>query len=280
MIRRRGGVLLYRDSGSAPEASKQLEREGFAHLPGILDVQSVAELSASINEVFNKWPADQRAPRSAELDEHFRYELLNRSEAARRCVASSKVLEVIEPLLGEDCHVIANTAWRNPPDPGSQGQAWHVDAGPHVPLPEGVRWPAEIPKPVFAIGVHYLLKDVSLDDGPTWVIPGSHYSGRVPPRDRPFDAQLSESGQCPLPLTANAGDAILFVSDVWHRRGPSSERDQGRFFLQAHYARRDIAQRLWTSETAHQLSDQAIEWATLDRHRTLLGLHSPMFYDG
>ena len=72
MIRRRGGVLLYRDSGSAPEASRQLEREGFAHLPGILDAQAVAELGASINEVFNEWPADRRAPRSAELDEHFR----------------------------------------------------------------------------------------------------------------------------------------------------------------------------------------------------------------
>ena len=68
---------------------------------------------------------------------HFRYELLNRSEAARACIANQRVLRVIEPLLGEDCHIIANTAWNNQPAPGSEGQAWHVDGGPHIPLPKG-----------------------------------------------------------------------------------------------------------------------------------------------
>ena len=280
MIRRKRGVLLYRDPSRAPEASRQLQVEGFTVLSDILESSQVSELRSSIDRVFAEFPPDRRAPRPAELDEHFRYELLNRSAAARQCVTNRLVLEVIEPLLGEDCHIIANTAWRNPPDPGSQGQAWHVDAGPHIPLPEGSRWPADLPRPVFAIGVHYLLQDVSVEDGPTWVIPGSHFSGRVPPRDQPFDMSLSDAGCGPVPLTAKAGDAILFVSDAWHRRGPSSERDQGRYFLQVHYARRDIAQRLWTSESAHQLSDAARDWATEDRQRTLFGLHPPMFYDG
>ena len=44
----------------------------------------------------------------------FRYAMLNRSAAAQRVVAHPRLLSVIEPLLGEDCHVIANTAWRNP----------------------------------------------------------------------------------------------------------------------------------------------------------------------
>ena len=62
--------------------------------------------------------------------------------------------------------MIANTAWRNPAgQPGSHGgQNWHIDAGPHIPLPEGVRWPAEIPHPVFAIGVHIYLMDCALKE--------------------------------------------------------------------------------------------------------------------
>ena len=146
--------------------------------------------------------------------------------------------------------------------------------------PKGVRWPTELPRPVFAIGVHYLLMDVTLEDGPTWVIPGSHFSGRVPPYKRPFDMELSDNGEAPVPLTAKAGDALLFVSDVWHRRGPSGDSDQGRLFLQAHYARRDIAQRLHTAAHAHQLSDETVAWADEDRKSTLVGLHPPMFYDG
>ena len=71
----------------------------------------------------------------------------------------------------------------------------------------------------------------------------------------------------------------LFVSDVWQAR-LSGESDQGRLFLQAHYARRDIAQRLHTTAHAHQLSEEAMTWADEDRKRTLVGLHPPMFYDG
>ena len=45
--------------------------------------------------------------------------------------------------------MIANTAWRNPPE--FTGGPWHCDAGPHVPRPEGVPWDDRIPYPVFAV---------------------------------------------------------------------------------------------------------------------------------
>lgn len=212
----------------------------------------------------------------------FRYAMLNRSAAAQRTVAHSGLLDVIEPLLGEDCHVIANTAWRNPAgQPGSHGgQNWHIDAGPHVPLPEGVRWPAEIPHPVFAIGVHVYLQDCEMEDGPTGVIPGSHLSGRPPPPGRHLDAGLDYEGRGVVPLIAKAGDAGLFVSDVWHRRMPTGDGDHGRFFLQIHYGRRDIAQRLLTTAEANQVSPEAIARAASERERSVIGLHPPFFYDG
>jgi hypothetical protein len=47
-----------------------------------------------------------------------------------------------------------------------------------------------------------------------------------------------------------------------------------------HYARRDIAQRLRTTDVANQLSDDAIARATDTRARALVGLHDPFFYDG
>jgi len=281
MIRRGRPYLEFREEPASPE-TEQLEREGYAIVRGLLDEAEVAQLRAEIGEVFERDPPDQRGERPPEDAAMFRYAMLNRSPAAQAAVANPRLLAVIEPLLGEDCHVIANTAWRNPAgQPGSHGgQNWHIDAGPHVPLPAGVRWPAEIPHPVFAIGVHLYLQDCALEDGPTGVIPYSHLSGRPPPAERRLDDDLTWEGRGVTPFIVKAGDAGLFVSDIWHRRMPTKAGDHGRFFLQVHYGRRDIAQRIRTTDIVNHLSPEAIARATTDRQRTLIGLHDPLFYDG
>lgn len=282
MIERVGGYLRVR-GGPAPEAAQALHERGFAILTGVFGDAECAELRREIEAVFHRDPPDRRsAARSPEDDAMFRYAMLNRSPACQRAIGHPRILETIEPLLGEDCHVIANTAWRNPAgQPGSHGgQAWHIDGGPHVPRPEGTAWPAQIPYPVFALAAHLLLQDSRLEDGPTGVIPGSHRAGRFPPLDSLMDDDLECDGQRCTPLVAAAGDALLFVSDVWHRRLPTRNGDAGRLFLQVHYARRDIAQRLETTSSVNQLSAEARERARSRRERTLVGLHEPFFYDG
>ncbi len=281
MIRRGRAYLEARAEPASPE-TEQLEREGYAIIRGLLSEDEVAELHDEVTAIFERDPPDMRGNRGPEDMAMFRYAMLNRSPAAQKAVANPKLLAVIEPLIGEDCHVIANTAWRNPAGhPGSrEGQHWHIDAGPHVPLPEGVRWPAEIPHPVFAIGVHVYLQDCALEDGPTGVLPGSHLSGRAPPGARGLDDGLDYEGQGVVPLITRAGDAGLFVSDVWHRRMPAADNDHGRFFLQIHYGRRDIAQRLLTTSENNQLTAEAVARATTDRERRVIGLHPAFFYDG
>ncbi len=281
MIRRGRAYLQPRTEAARPE-TEQLEREGYAVVRGVFSPGEVAALREEISAIFERDPPDERGARAPEDAAMFRYAMLNRSAAAQAAVAHPGLLEVIEPLLGEDCHVIANTAWRNPAGhPGSHGgQNWHIDAGPHVPLPDGVRWPAEIPHPVFAIGVHIYLQDCAIEDGPTGVLPGSHLSGRAPPADRTFDDDLDYEGRKVQPLITRAGDAGLFVSDVWHRRMPTRDGDHGRFFLQVHYGRRDIAQRLLPTAQANHLSPEAIARAGTERERRVIGLHPPFFYDG
>ena len=273
MIKRLGGYLVLR-SGEAPAASAQLERDGYALLPGVLERELIARLTREIEGVFERLPPERgRGDRS-----EFRYEMLNRSAACQEAIAQPAILAAIEPLLGEDCHVIANTAWWNPPEFG--GGPWHCDAGPHVPRPEGVPWDERIPYPVFAIGAHLYLRDCPLACGPTAVIPGSHRSGRLPPFDRLNDASLDYAGRAAVALEARAGDVAFFVSDAWHRGLPALPGGSGRLFLQAHYARRDLAQRIRTSADANQLSGEAIARIRSPRERKLLGLHDPFFYDG
>ena len=120
--------------GDAPAGTAQLERDGWTMLPAVFEPAEVADLREAVDEIFATVPAE----RIREDKEEFRYELLNRSAVCQQCVGQPRILEVIEPLLGEDCHVIANTAWRNPAD--FAGGPWHCDAGPHIPRREGIEW--------------------------------------------------------------------------------------------------------------------------------------------
>jgi ectoine hydroxylase-related dioxygenase (phytanoyl-CoA dioxygenase family) len=281
MITRKTGYLTFLKE--APnKASLELEADGFTILREVFSADEVAALRADIDRVFDELPPDVRSDRyGLEHWEPFRYEMLNRSAVAQAAIAHSAILEVIEPLLAEDCHVIANTAWRQPPEENSHGgRFWHIDSGPHIPRPPDVPWDDRIPYPIFAIAAHLLLQDSTLAAGPTGVIPGSHRSGLAPPFDRLGDPDLEWEGHRAVPLLADAGDVLLFVSDVWHRRLPSGPGDPGRYFLQCHYARRDLAQRLRPTSDVNHLSPEAIERATTTRERTLIGLHPAFFYDG
>jgi hypothetical protein len=273
VIRRLMKNLTLLDAKDAPDESSQLERDGYACLRGVFDAAAVAQMRTEIDAVF-----DSSAPERIRDDkDEFRYAMLNRSAACQTAAMHPDILRVIEPLLGDDCHIIANTAWRNPPE--FPGGFWHCDAGPHIPRPEGVPWDDRIPYPVFAVATHVYLQDCSRADGPTAVVPGSHRSGRLAPFDQMNAEDLSYDGRPPAIFEVEAGDVALFVSDAWHRGLPAGPDGRGRYFLQVHYARRDIAQRIRTTAEVNQLSPDAIERATTDRARTIAGLHDPFFYD-
>ena len=272
MIKRVGKNLgVY--EGDAPAETAQLERDGFTLLPAVFPPDVVAEMKAEVQAVFDSIPPE----RLRDDKEQFRYEMFNRSGACQRAIGDPRILEVIEPLLGDDCHVIANTAWKNPPE--FEGGVWHCDAGPHVPRAAGIDWDDRIPYPVFAVAGHLMLDDCALADGPTAVVPGSHRSGRLAPFDQMLDPDLTYDGRPPQVFEVVAGDVVLFVSDAWHRGLPAREGGRGRFFLQSHYARRDIAQRVREPGQAIQCSPEAVARADTPRARTLIGLHDPFFYD-
>jgi hypothetical protein len=279
MLTRSSGNLLVR-SGPVPRPAEHLQAEGYVVLDDVLTPDEVAELTTDVERVFREFPPDDRGD-PPEHSAPFRYEMINRSGPVQRAVGHVRILEVIEPLLGEDCHIIANTAWWQ--EPGSNehlGRFWHIDGGPHVPRDPGIAWDHHIPYPVFAVAAHLYLRDCPLEAGPTGVIPGSHTSGLVPPVHRLADDELEWSGRRALAIEARAGDVALFVSDLWHRRVPPGPGDPGRMFIQCHYGRRDIAQRIRPTSSVNHLSAEAVARARSPRERTLGGLHPLGFYDG
>tara|TARA_R110002072_G_scaffold10443_6_gene48540 strand:+ start:3935 stop:4783 length:849 start_codon:yes stop_codon:yes gene_type:complete len=262
--------------------AQSLEQDGHAFRPGALSKEIIQALRAEVSEVFDRYPPDRRKNcLDAERGAMFRYEMFNRSALCQDILAHREILEAVEPVLGDDCHVIACTAWRNPPGSAHApyGQEWHVDGGPHVVRPEGVPWPDAIPYPVFVVTAHVYLDPCRIEDGPTAVLPGSHRSGRLPPHERRLDLDLTYEGRAGLAHVAEPGDVGFFVSDSWHRRLPPQEEGRGRFFLQVIYGRREIAQRLLPSDAHHPANAAAVSRATTARERQLLGIHEQGFYD-
>ena len=142
--------LWFRDNG--PEPSRQLEAHGWAVVPGVFGGEELARLRAEIVEIFESPPTVRSPLFTADDYADFRHATLNRSPAAQAAVAHPAILEVIEPLLGEDSHVIANMSWRNPPNDSRavEGGLWHCDGGPHVPRPADV---------TIAVKLHYVDAD-------------------------------------------------------------------------------------------------------------------------
>ena len=61
---------------------------------------------------------------------------------------------------------------------------------------------------------------------------------------------------------------------------PPAAGGRGRYFLQVHYGRRDLAQRVRTTAQVNHVAPEALARARGERQRTILGLHDPAFYDG
>ena len=277
-----GGYLIVR-TRPVHDNAVELEAQGFTAVRATFSAGEIRSLKEEILSVYHDSEPDHRGGKGGtDVDNDFRYEMFNRSPLSQKIVARREILDVIEPLIGEDCHIIANTCWKNPPHDSLKhgGGGWHIDAGPHIPLTPDQKWPESIPHPVFAIGVHIFLEDCPLEAGPTGFIPGSHKSGLPPPAEERMNAELSYNGVKAKAIEAKAGDVVFFVSDVWHRRLPPKSTHRGRFFLQVHYGRRDIAQRVKPTTTINHIDEAAAERIDNDRERLLLGLHRQGFYDG
>jgi len=269
--------------GPAPEGSHALESHGHFLARGLFGPKEIGRLRAEIEAVYREFPPDWRpgSPTRAHA-EMFRYQMFNRSAACQEFIGRRELLDILEPLLGDDCHAISCTAWRNPPGRASapNGQEWHVDGGPYLARPESHVWPEHIAYPIFVVTTHIYLRDVALDDGPTAVLPGSHKSGGLPPVARVWDLDLEYQGRRGEVHVARAGDVTFFVSDAWHRRMPTTDKCQGRFFLQTAYGRREVAQRVLPPNELNSVGPAARARAATERQRQVVGLHPTCFYDG
>ena len=179
------------------------------------------------------------------------------------------VIELAEACLGRDCHVIGQTAWRS--HPGFVGGELHADYLA-MELPEQLLHDSAFESPMQVCTAHLYLDRIDADLCPTLVIPGSHRSGR-----KPRSGETSWQGLQPQPVLCEAGDVLIFRSDLWHAGSRNRTADRSRYLLQVHYGRRMVAQK-FSPYLTWAFNPEVVAAAT-PRQRRLLGEHEPSEYD-
>jgi ectoine hydroxylase-related dioxygenase (phytanoyl-CoA dioxygenase family) len=143
------------------------------------------------------------------------------------------ILSLVQAILGPEARFCGQNVIRN--QPGQSISHWHVDDILEYPLPPDVpRWDARVRLPLTWLSVQVPLSDIlAPEDGPTEIVAGSHYSGRLSPKENPvFEGRGAE------PVLCRAGDIYLFNHQLWHRGSPNTGK-RTRYLMQLQYARGD-----------------------------------------
>ena len=254
---------------------KAMEEDGYAYLPKVINTEQLAELRDAMDGLtaipasFDRHsvPDVSLKGNNGFLNKHIN-NAFNRDPVFLHYLDMSPVIELAEAVHGKDCHVIGMTAWVT--GPGRPDQGLHTDWLP-IPLPADVLADTRVKVPIFITTAHYYLDDLYEDLGPTKFVPGSHLSGRSP------DGETQWKGAQEQSILCNAGDVVIFRSEVWHR-GTANRSNQTRYLLQVHYANRMITQKFPPYLNRFQFNESILEQAT-ERQQRLMGNHRPGAYD-
>lgn len=260
----------------SPEQKRRLDDEGFIIVE---DVIGRAE-AERMGEEFERLHAAEKDTGGKEV--HVEpgarrlSNIFNKSTVFDPLLSIGPALTAANYLLGE---IKVHGANIRDPVKGYGQQQLHVDV------------PKKFPDDWWLINAMILFDDMTLDNGPTRVIPGSHRWApiNVPvvnqgdweptPLSSEDQARVPKSLDDPYPgevlITAPAGSAVIMNSSGWHS-GTRKNNDAPRRLIHLSYTRRDLPQQLVQLD---HLTKELYERMTPE-HRYLLEIEPPAAGDG
>lgn len=227
------------------QIADDFRRDGFVHIPGVLDEGLVQDLRRRTDELLDdpdlatrECPNshDQRYVQShtSATGENIPFILRNTIDLDPLFLGMlehESTLALAEAVVGPSARFCGQNVLRN--QPGVAIDSWHVDDALFYPVPEDVeRHDPRIQLPVLWLTVQIALSDIDEDaHGPTQYVPGSQNSGRRPGQD---DTQTFD-GKGPVSIFCKAGDIYLHNPQTWHRGAPNTS-DRVRYLMQCQYA--------------------------------------------
>jgi len=226
----------------APGARTSWERDGFVVVPGFADAATTRAMEARVGELAEAADAQGRIGDAYVVPEPSREHAegaarerlskifrVHRQEPVFRAFAEdARLLDLVAELLGPDLDCFLSQFIFKLP--GALGQPWHQDAF-YFPFDRGPQ-----------VGVWLAVTEATLENGPLWVLPGSH---REPVHEVVPDARehanyayveiVDHDMEGAVPVLLSEGDLLLFHSHLMHR-STDNRSDEKRAAMVYHYA--------------------------------------------
>ena len=158
----------------------KFKRDGFVLIPDVLEKDETKALREKTDALFDD-------PRTVENDylreNHFIVWQPNELDRIFcDLLVREPIFSLMEAIFGKGFQHCGNQVLRN--DHTQAIDHWHVDDSLFYPLPDDVpRHDPRIDMPIMWLTVQIALSDIdSIECGPSQYVPGSHYSGRNPPK--------------------------------------------------------------------------------------------------
>ncbi|MBE9114426.1 phytanoyl-CoA dioxygenase family protein [Lusitaniella coriacea LEGE 07157] len=179
--------------------TEQIERDGFACIPKVLDEAQISKLKEALYAI----------ARGNKSQPYGLRRLLEKVPAIRNLCTQSCIRHWVEPILGENAFPVRGLFFDKTVN-ANWGIRWHQDVTiavqQRLEAPGFSPWsqkegvchvqpPLEVLEKMLALRVH--LDDTGADNGCLWVVPGSHRCGRL---SRQQVQKLTERGNAhPIP---------------------------------------------------------------------------------
>ena len=181
-----------------PPLTPELEREvnfflkwGYLVVEDALTATQVDQLRTALNATF------------ARNESQFTHQLLEEDDRFAFLLDNPTILTRMKALLGNCVQLHSATA--RVTTPGAPNQDWHRD-GPWPVDPDGTPF-GSIPG---QINCGYYLDELTMENGPIAIVPGSHRAPFKPPKGHP---QFPDE----LYVLAKPGQAVMFNGWLYHR---------------------------------------------------------------
>ena len=221
---------------------------GFVILDNALTPEMLQNVRNDLHNVHNSFQSSKREKDRKKDEKGKRHDVykcfFENSRATVDIIENSKLTDFAQHVISDvpglregsnslTAHVIHNNAFIVPPGGRGQAPSWHVDDPlQQVIIPNNYSLPPNIRLPVLVCTYMIWLSDCDTpENGPTYVVPGSHRSGKP--------VNPAEADRKGIPMCGKAGTAVLINSNVWHR-GCENKSSIPRETLQITFGRRII----------------------------------------
>ena len=213
---------------------------GFHVILDFFDSEQCGFLRNRLENAIDEYKPIDESERSF-LDRYHMHDLLCKDIAFGKTLEDPRLHQLAAPILGEYWIMYAYTSSSLPPNGTNYGSRIHVDS------------PRFISNYATNLGLIWALDDFTLENGATYVLPGSHNTDLVP------SVEIFKK-QC-IRLTCKKGSIIVFNARMWHAAGANTTKEF-RHALTINICRPFMKQRMdWVrfipEEISNQLNSQA-----------------------